>query len=135
MPLSRTEFWDRCDEVLTLSRWYMASNKWAKQTAMQNGGLRAVSHDVWLGLVTSKQPSNDVAFSTAVCKRTQWTLHSYSVKKRITIDSDAEVPEQLYETEYSNVENWRDTILDLLRYLSYRERHIIRLRYGIDDGL
>ena len=132
------DFYRDAEDVITLSQWWMATNIWAKRQAMKHGGLQSVSHDAWLALVSGKPVDGAVQFSTAVCNQTRWTLLEYDSRRRISTDSEATFPDRaelLSGMDSRELQEWRDRITTWVRYLTYRQREVIRRRFGLCDGV
>lgn len=103
---------------------------------MQLGGVNEVVQEMYLNLMLHP-PTDDMKLSTAVYNQAKWTLYGLENRKRtIEIDNSTGVPDLPAESESDELERLelREAILGLLNTLTYRERSIIQLRFGLMDG-
>lgn len=135
--------WDGMDieDIQRLARWWFCRDDRRKRRSMwaateAGGSIDDLVHEVVIAL-WKHPPPRDVNPSTAVCNQCLWVSGSLLklAKRRRDTMNGFDPGTDHYETgRIAESNEMRTAIFRVLKTLSYREREIIKLRYGLEDG-
>jgi RNA polymerase sigma factor (sigma-70 family) len=146
------DFYARAADVKRLATWTLIDSPELKAMAMVVSSVQDVAQEAWLALATGQAAKrDDVAFSTLVCNQTLWTLLRLFQRAKRRPDVEAidvdEVPDitrnynhwwgyrMMTDEEIEQVlVAMRESLEIAMRGLTYRQRAVIRLRFGLGDG-
>ncbi len=121
-------------DVLCFLQWYISATEDRKRMAMVCGGFNAVINETWIRLASRNKPWPPLKWTTIWCNQLKWTMtRLYHKSKRRPVPLLREFVDCSYEQEFPNLE-CQSEIAAVLKSLTFREREIIRLRYGLGDG-
>ena len=136
---------DNVEEINHLINWYLSSTPKLKRRAMAVGGFSDVRDETWVRLL--KHCSDEWRLTTVVCQAVRWTLYVMEGHQRKqdafeqSILRNNQPPTAHQGGTYEGMavatavkKELRERIDRVLKTLTYREREIIRLRYGLGDG-
>jgi RNA polymerase sigma factor (sigma-70 family) len=130
-------------EVARIAEWWMTKTDRNYARAMEAGGVDEVTQQVWVNLLKSP-PATEWKLSTIVVKAVEWAimeLHGRSKKvqfNRAVFLRAVELQEEHHPvdlpslTEALEREELRTKVGEVLRFLTYRSREVIRQRFGLD---
>jgi RNA polymerase sigma factor (sigma-70 family) len=137
---------DEAREAHHIATWWLCQDARRKRASMWaaseiGGGISDLVQQVMVELCRFPPPET-VRISTAVCNQCRWTSSRLIARAKIRKAGDARHHEayehhQTYEGDQESVvlrAESRSVIFRMLRSLTYREREIIKLRYGLGDG-
>lgn len=131
---------ENVEEVNRIARWYLGTNRRRYHLCMRVGGVNDVINEMWLGLIRYPPPAG-TRLMTAVRNQSRWAIGNLRRQCRHLDVQEVEISEAAGVacdavnpvSAAADVE-LREAIERVLRTLTYRERSIIELRYGLGDG-
>lgn len=139
-------FYRRADDVVDLSSWLLTRNRGLKRICMGCGGVQSVVNQTWIDLVRGQASTKDLPFTTLVCNQARWTLfrmrdqcapRDLPEEVHILDNFDLEKIESQHSddaTRHLEIVEVKEHLHAAIRGLTYRQREVIRLRYGMNDG-
>ena len=128
---------DNVDDVYRIAKWYISKSRKRYRMAMLLGGVEDVIGDVWVALLT-KCPDG-ITLSTAVCNQVKWVIGT-AWQKRFREFASNKVGAEFAEQVPADDEDWdgwelSEEVGKALRGLTYRQRIVIQMRFGLGDGI
>ena len=139
---------NRLDEVDHLIKFALLHTTWWKRRTMfaanvMSGNSYDVMQQVYYNLFErlSRKPIN-AGFSTAIVNHARWTVYRIISRKKYLLPPQtmSDMPLELLPAYNESPEFWLDLVAiqeklkKALNTLTYRERGILEMRYGLKDG-
>ena len=135
---------ERHSEVTLLSTCWLVDTPLRKRRCMRVGGVNGVVAETWCRLLEQKHMEVECALSTVVVNAARWSLSAMEgrTKQAVFEIKLSQCYEQLEDARISvDDNNWdvleyvllKEAISRVLKTLTFRERKIVKLRFGLGD--
>lgn len=128
------------EEAMRLAGWFVSKNK-AYAMRATNGTSADAAQECLTAIIAQGGYPQTITLSTAIGNHFRWSTYRMLQRRDrdpassnpLPISRAGHVPSP-YEYQDDRILDYPEIVSHMLRTLTYREREIIKLRYGLSDG-
>jgi len=140
--ITRDDIVDNAEEFMKIVKWWLCDNVFRRSQCMRLGGVEDMVQEAWMRALESVTKPVDVRLTTIAVNAARWTIYSYQNRKITDREPDARLDDiDLNEfTSETSLDDEIDNrlcnaaIMETLKTVTYRERIVLMMRYGLGDG-